>query len=441
MIPNYCLKNIAARGNFSTMTGVEKKILLSTLVGDALGSGVDGFTRGHIHAHYRDLVGYIDPGPALKGRLEHWRKPGLYSSISQFMLILSMACARRGPCIEFFSRCVADSPEITGYGPGIFRHPDGVEKNFISRMKDGREKPEAPATPSVRIIPALIPLSFRYNSLIEHISDVTAYVRLFTRDMPTLASALLFSTLLRALVRGDSTAFDPVGKSLETSTALADAVESNSASIFSMAANPGALIQEIQNLVKILSEINAAGTLQTAEQIICSSINKKLKTPVTRATVNIPEALVPFSLAVCSYRRGDPSLLFHAAAEGGSAAALAALCGAITACSRESSMPENLVANLVNRRKILSLVDTLHENTAAAGLVDDFMKSEASLTVKEQEELRARLKHGRNRPGKKQPTRSEKEKKLACHVVESCTKLYKAKCNKDKKRHEKKREE
>lgn len=423
------------------MNSSTKNILLGIIIGDALGSGVDGFTRGHIHALYRDLDDYIDPQPALKGKLELWRKPGLYSSISQFMLILAMACARRGPCIEYFSRCVALSPDIPGYGPGVFRHPDGAEIKFINRMKDGGQKSEAPPHPSVRIIPALLPLSFRNNSETEQMADVIAYVRLFTHDMPTMASALLFSSLLRTLVRGDSTAFDPVPKSIETSSALADAVESNSAGVFALAVNPGALIQEIQNLGKILSGLPAADTLQGAEQIICSFVNKRLKTPVTRATVNRPEALIPFSLAVSTFHRGDPSLLFHAAAEGGSAAALAALCGAISACGRDPVAPENLVKNLVNRKKILSLVDCLDENAASAGLADDFMRSEASLTAKEQEELRARLKHGKNKPSKKRMSRSEKEKTLARHAVESWTKLDKAKWKKEKKRNEKKREE
>ena len=419
------------------MNGMGKNVLLSAIIGDALGSGVEGFTKGHIHAHYRNMDDYIDPEPALKGRVEMWRKPGLYSSISQFMLILSMACARREPCIEYFSRCVAGSPEIAGYGPGIFRHPDGVEKKFISRMKDEREKSEAPANPSVRIIPALLPLSLRTNSEMEHMAEVITYVRLFTHDMPTMASALLFSSLLRTLMRGNSTTFDPMRISPEISSACADAIESNSAVIFALAVNPGALIQEIQSLGTILLGLAAADTLQTAEQIICASVNKKLKTPVTRATVNMPDALIPYSLAVSTFHRGDPSLLFHAAAEGGSAASLSSLCGAISACGREPFIPENLLRNLVNRKKILSLADCLYGNAAPAGLMDDFMRSEASLTAKEQEELRARLKHGKNRPVKKHLTRSEKEKKLARHAAESWTKLDKAKWKKEKRRHEK----
>lgn len=422
------------------MDDIEKNSFLSVIIGDAIGSGVDGFSRGHIHALYRNLDDYIDPEPALKGRLELWRKPGLYSSISQFMLILSMACARRGPCVDYFSQCIAVSPEVPGYGPGIFRHPDGVEKKFIIRIKNERRSQEAPAHPSVRIIPALLPLSLRDNSEMEHMADVIAYTRLFTYDVPTVASALLFSSLLRALKRGHIQTFDPVLKSIEASSALADVVESNSASIFALGVNPGSLIQEIRNLGEILSGLPGAGTLRTSEQIICALVNKKRKTPVTRATVNMPEAMLPFSLAVCTFRRDDPSLLFQAAAEGGSAAALAALCGAIASYSGESFMPQNLVKNLVNRKKILTLLDSLDEHAAPAGRIDDFMRSEASLTAKEQEELRARLKHGKKKPAHRHLTRSEKEKTIARHAVESWTKLDKAKWRKEKKRHEKKRD-
>src|SRR3990172_3851613 len=154
------------------MDGTIRNILLSAIIGDALGSGVDGFTKGHIHARYRDMDDYIDPEEALKGRLNMWRKPGLYSSISQFMLILSMACARRGACIDYFGRSVAGSPEVSGYGPGVFRHPDGIEQNFISRMKDEQEKSNVPTSPGVRIIPALLPdrKSTRLNSSHGYIS-------------------------------------------------------------------------------------------------------------------------------------------------------------------------------------------------------------------------------------------------------------------------------
>jgi ADP-ribosylglycohydrolase len=220
------------------MDGTIRNILLSAIIGDALGSGVDGFTKGHIHARYRDMDDYIDPEEALKGRLDMWRKPGLYSSISQFMLILSMACARRGACIDYFGRSVAGSPEVSGYGPGVFRHPDGIEQNFISRMKDEQEKSNVPTSPGVRIIPALLPLSFRNNSEMEHMTDVISYVRLFTHDLPTMASSLLFSSLLRTLVRGDNSSSDPVLKSLETSSAMAEAIESNSAGIFALAEIP-----------------------------------------------------------------------------------------------------------------------------------------------------------------------------------------------------------
>jgi ADP-ribosylglycohydrolase len=417
-----------------------RNVLLSIITGDALGSGVDGFTKGHIHAHFSRINDYVDPEPALKGRIELWRKPGLYSSISQFMLILYMACARRGPCIGAFSRCIASAPLIPGYDPGIFRRPDSVENKFINRMKDALEKPGVPAYPCARIIPALAPLSFRNNSQMEHITDVITHVHLFTIDLPTLASSLLFSTLLRALMRDNNSSLDPVRKSLESASALADAIESNSADIFALAVNPGALMQEIKNLTDILSELTAADTVQTAEKIICTNVNRKLKTPIIRATVNIPTALFPYSLAFIAYYRNDPSLLYHAAKEGGSTAVFAALCGAIGACLYESVIPDNLLQNLVNRKKILSLADSPFGDTIPAVLMDDFMRSEASLTAKEHEELRARLKHGKKKSTKKTLSRAEKEKEITRHAVESWTKLDKAKWKKERKRRDKNRE-
>ena len=126
-----------------------RNVILATVIGDALGSAVDGLGKGHIRAHFREIHDYIDPEPALKGKMDLWRKPGLYSSISQFMLLCAMAAARRGPCRDAFIRLCADASGSgnTGSGFGIFRNPDAVEKNFIARVNAGAPLTGAPASP------------------------------------------------------------------------------------------------------------------------------------------------------------------------------------------------------------------------------------------------------------------------------------------------------
>ncbi len=417
-------------------------VLTSMIAGDALGSAVDGMTRGHIRAHFRSITGYIDPEPALKNRLESWRKPGLYSSISQMMLMLAMSCPRRGACAESFRRAVASSPEVAGYDYGIFRYPGAVERAFILAMKDPRQNRQTTEQPCARVIPVMTFLSFRNNSGADQILDVTAAVRLFTLDCSTLACALIYSSLLMGLASGALSLDRTVQASAEAAAGVADAVDDNSSAIFAGGVNPGTLIGELRSAIDLLGEMASAATIGAAEEIIVSHVNRKLKTPVTRATVNLPSALFPYALAVSAFAGAAGTAPAPAAAvyEGGSTAALAAMAGALGAAQGGRLRQDDpLVQNLVNRKKVLALVDALSAGTASPGpeALDDFIRSEASLTGKEQEELKARLRHTKKKQRSGPLTRAEKEKELARHVVESWTKYDRARWKKERQRHDK----
>ena len=408
------------------------------IAGDALGSAVDGMTRGHIRAHFRSITGYIDPEPALKNRLESWRKPGLYSSISQMMLMLAMSCTRRGVCAESFRRAAASSPEVAGYDYGIFRYPGAVERAFILAMKDPRQNRQTTEQPCARVIPVTTFLSFRNNSVADHILDVTAAVRLFTLDYSTLACALIYSSLLRGLASGALSRDHPMQASAEAATGVAGAVDDNSSAVFAGGVNPGTLIGELRSEIGLLGEMASSPATGAAEEIIVSRVNRKLKTPVTRATVNLPSALFPYALAVSTLAAADATAPAAAVQEGGSTAALAAMAGALGA-ARGGCLGQDdpLVRNLVNRKKVLALVDALAAGAVSPEALDDFIRSEASLTGKEQEELKARLRHTKKKQRSGPLTRAEKEKELARHVVESWTKYDRARWKKERQRHDK----
>jgi hypothetical protein len=423
------------------MSGDIQNIMLASIIGDALGSPMDGLGRGHIRSHFKNMTDYADPAPGLKGKIELWRKPGLYSSMSQFMLILALACRRRGPCSGEFCRSIAASPEVSACDYGIFRCPDTAEKRFILGVKDAAGAAGPQPLPGARVLPVLVPLALRNNSTAELITDVIGHVRLFTRDLPTLSASLLYAKLLGALAREKNSRVDPLAAARETIAALHDEVETHSSAVFAMAVNPGSLADEIAALEEILSGIGSAGAIPEAETIICSFINRKLKSPVTRATVNMPAALLPYAIALCSLHHDPGSLLFTAVMEGGSTAPLTALTAGIGACLHGSDIiPPSLLQNLVNRKRILSLVHGICGGSPQPGLLDDFFMSEASLTAKEQEELRSKLKHTGKKPKKKIETRKDMEMKLTRHVVESWTKMDKAKWKKERKQRDKSEE-
>ncbi|MBN2158869.1 MAG: ADP-ribosylglycohydrolase family protein [Spirochaetes bacterium] len=421
------------------MNNIIQNVLLTTVVGDALATPLEGMSKGHINTHFGELNGYVDTEPALKGKMERWKKPGLYSSITQFMIILGLTASRREGWLDAFRQCVADSPQLQNHPSGIFRNPDGVEKKFITRKKESK-RPTEVATPAVRIIPALAPLSHRKNEPIDHIADIAAFVRLFTSDPGTCAAALLYSFLLKAFINEKAAPASPLRKSLELTVKLIETVEFNAGVIFDMGVNPGALGQELRNLSRILSAIVSIDTVENGEKLICAGVNAGLKTPITRASVNIPVALVPYAILTSTIRQDDPSLLFLAAAEGGMAATLTALTGAMSAARYGPALlPDKLVHDLVNRKKVVSLLTSIAAGTVTAGLLDDFIRSEASLTAKEQDELKAHLKHGKKKPKKGLLSRADKAMKLSRHVVESWTKRDKAKWKKEQKQKDKRK--
>ena len=272
-------------------------------------------------------------------------------------------------------------------------------------------------------------------------ANVIPIVRLFTLDPATMAQCLFFVSLLAVLRARGTGPGELLRTSMETAGAIAGDVESNSATLFNMGVNPGKLAEGLLGLAGLLSDMRAADSLDAAERMICTHVNRSQKTPVTRATVSLPAALLPYSVAICAFHGDGASLLFHAVAEGGATAPLAALTGAIGACCHESAVPDTLVRNLVNRRKILSLADSLCGDASPSLPADDLIRSEFSLTAKEQEELHARLKHFKKKPKTRPPTRADREKELSRHAVESWTKLDKARWKKERKQLGKKDEQ
>jgi len=416
---------------------INKNILLGLIVGDALGSPFDGLGKGHIHTHFKTIDNYVDPASALKGKLEKWKKPGFYSSVSQFAIIAG-AIKVRDTWTESFRRYIANSPEINEYRFGIFRYPDSIEKKFIAGTKEHEPGIEISSQPSVRIIAASMPLSLKNYSLLEQVGAVISYIRLFTHDVSTAAGAASVSSLLRYLAREQPPSINYVQACRECNHQLIEAVDSDPGAIFKNALNPDALIRELHEMNEILSRLISIQNKSEAEAIICASMNKRLKSPITRATVNMPLAFIPYTLLISTIHRDDPGALFHAAMEGGSAAALTALSAAVRAAVYGSGiLPEILVRNLANRKKIMAIVNSLDNGLIPVALMDEFIQTEASLTRKELEELKAKQKHVKKKP-KNELSRTDKESRLSHYVVESWTKLDKAKWKKEQKKMDKK---
>ncbi|HPY02020.1 MAG TPA: hypothetical protein PL161_02230, partial [Spirochaetota bacterium] len=68
----------------------KKDILKSIIAGDALGSVFHGLSEGHIRANFTADEIYPDTIKALKKNESLWRKPALYTSVSQLSVIAAV---------------------------------------------------------------------------------------------------------------------------------------------------------------------------------------------------------------------------------------------------------------------------------------------------------------------------------------------------------------
>ena len=93
--------------------------------------------------------------------------------------------------------------------------------------------------------------------------------------------------------------------------------------IFDLGLNPDYLLSSMKDYVAILEKIISIKNTDDAEKQIYTYLNTKLKTPVTRATVNHPLAIIPFAIFLCRLYSDNPAdAVFQAAEYGGSSSIL-----------------------------------------------------------------------------------------------------------------------
>jgi hypothetical protein len=400
-----------------------RDIIFATVIGDALGYTLEGMSRGHIQARFGKIDGFADPAAALKGKLHRWRKSGLYSSITQFMIILGIHALGRGTFLDSFVRSVHDAPSLPGAPEGIFRGAGELERRFINAHRERSAGHAPPTHAGARIIPSLAPLAFREPAAAHLTKDVLGYLRLFTADPGTLAAGLVYASLLRLPGTHGPRGNDAAGEAAETALRLAGAVGESPAAVFEAGINPDALNNALMDLRETFSALGAATDIDDAEGIIIRMTSPRLKTPITRATVDIPGALLPLAVAITS-RFSGPDTLFHAVSRGGATAALGAMTGALsTAWRGAGTVPASLSGSLVNKKRILSLAEAFEARRVPPSLAGEFILAEASLTAKENDERAARCRHGGKQAPRPKASGPVREAALSRHIVESWTKL------------------
>lgn len=415
------------------MTRTLENIFKGAIIGDAAGYTLNGLKKAHISAVFREISGFTDTAPALKHGMEKWRKPGLYSSITQLMLLAGSCAENRFFNTEKFCETVKNAPELPDLNYSYFRDPGAAERNFISDPGRNHEKQLLFDSPCARILPVTIPLLLLRMKNGELIIPAFRFVSLFTADISTaVSSAVLLHIIDRLNTGSGASLFE---QSVSSSAAVASYAEDNQHLFFDLGYNPDYIIRDARSINTIFRKISRAGSISSSEQAIISEINKTLKTPVTRASVNLPFAVLPFALAIAALTPDPPAVFLAAASEGGAAAALASVAGALVCAVHGDCIPPELEEGLINRKKIFSAAEDIAAGRNREQILREFSLQESSLTRKEHEEFLAKNKKS---AGKKTSPQEKKKGKpedaLSKHIVESWTKIDRAKWKKEKSR-------
>lgn len=413
----------------------KKGIIIGTTIGEALCGPLEGLGPGHIRSIFGRITDYTDPSPALKGKPERWRKPGLYSSISQ-MITLMLLTARKGRGMDMraFVRELENNPPVEGHPFGVFRHPGPAERSLIERPS--RDPVTAPSISCARTAAIVAAASTVTKTDTPSLPGRLEGARAFTRDCHSVAAAMVFGALLDALVSGPGLPRHSELFELASASAgeVARTIDSLSGQVFAAGINPETLLRAVMGFRELFDHLAPLSGHDEAVRTICAAVNQHAASPVTRATVNHPLALAPYALVLCAMYRDTPGeALYSAACAGGSSGPLGALCGMLAGAAEGTDwIPPALLAGLVNRRRVLAMAEAVADG-GPPGEAREFFAGEALLTGKEIEEYAARNRHRTGTAGKKRERR-DPQRELSRHVVESWTKVDKARYKKERRR-------
>lgn len=406
-------------------------IIFSSMIGDAAGYTFSGMKKNHIKAIFREINGYTDPSPALKDNMQKWKKPGLYSSISVNTLLTAANADKRNFNLEDYIKAVKNSPEVPGTENGIFRDAGDAEKNFIYRAKSGENPDHKYNNPCSRLLPPVLSLLLVKNEKEQTISAVK-YISLFTRSSSTLACSLFLMQLIKDLIADKKTGI--LKTALISSEKIRDEIINNQKRIFDTGHNPDYIIDEAKSLLELFKELNSSNNSENYEKIICKHADKKKTDLITRASINLPETILPMAVMLSELCSDPGEIINIAIKEGGASSPLTALSASIITAHYEVQMPEIYTNNIINKKRISGIIDLIAEDKSRSSIITEIYSSEPGLTTKELEEYRAKNKNSPAPKEKKRKTRNEIESELSKHVVESWTKLDKAKWKKERNR-------
>ena len=409
------------------------EILLNTIIGDTLGRPCNSMSAGHIKSSIKNIKTYIDSEIALRDKLEKWTKPGLYSSTSQFIILIGASFIRNKFNKKKFIEIIKNYPELENKNLRIFRNTEQVEDIFLINSKKTISSDSTPEIPTAKIIPFVIP-----SSLLNQNKEICIYnsieiISLFTRDISTISGGIILSLVIHSLINNKNNSLQKIITiAIECCDYIIKIIDTKPENVFNLKINPDSLLTFVNIYHNIFQEIQ---NTKNAEEIICSIANKTLKNSVKRANLNLPILLIPYTFFLINkYSQNPTTILFNLLYHGGQTSTMLTIAGAIVGCIHgTSNTPIDLTNHLINKKKIISILKNILTKEFSNDLITEFIESENLLTIKEEQELKAKLKHYHKKK-KKKKSKKEKNNELTKHVVESWTKIDKAKWKKQRKK-------
>ncbi len=419
------------------MTVNLQDIMLGSITGDALGAPLDGMGQAHIRSVFKSVHHYIDSMPALKGKPDRWKKPGLYTSTTQLSLYLATALTGEKICrVELlenlFNKITGTGQSLTGH----LRHPSGTTIQAFKRLENTKKQSTSHITSGdiLPLLPALLALKQTGDEAL--VASVTTFSSFFSHNPWVLASCLITSFLYSS-IRSSPNANDfkaVVTDAIESANKAEKNSEISSHLIFDSGWNPNTVIDCIRHIHDLLVRIQRTTHIDQAAQCIVDCINAHQKTPVTRPTVNHAISVLCWPFAYALHNQNTGEYMFRITETGGSTGVFVPIAGAIYGMYNGTSLiPSVLIENLINRKRILGLVESINNAKVTGVELDEFMRNESALTRKEEEERGSRFKRTPEKKPRKR-TKNEQVDELSRHVVESWTKYDKAKWKKQKKK-------
>jgi hypothetical protein len=410
-----------------------ESILMGLVYGDALGSLFEGMSRGHVDSHFHTLTGFPDTFDALKGHYDRWRKPGLYGGLTQLTLLASIfGCERPGDSLRLADFIVGKG-RVVDATAGIYRAPGRfLEEYLVTLFRGGSKVLTGLDHLSATVIPVamggFLPLSvYAPPSPV----DLIAYARAMGADIFGSIGSALFSLILHHGMSGDAAdeGENIVMVSAIEAERLEEDISSRQPELFKKGVNPDRAVEAARIFVEIFHDLGAVKDTGEAERVIVKHLSGMIESPVTRATIDHPCAILPFAAAIVSF--GDASSLYQAVRFGGNTTVLCAMTGMYAGAFYDGGFPPEIEEGLINKKGIVDIISRIAKGEADMGDAEDFFDREIPLNVKEIDERNARLRHVKI-PEKKKRTSNGRESSLTRHVVESWTKTDKARWRKER---------